>query len=147
MISRTSAYALEAVLLMAGREGHGPVRAAELAAELGLPGNYLSKILNALARDGILTSERGPTGGFRLASPPGELTIERVIARFENVGVSRKCFLGRGTCSDEQRCPMHDRWKTASAPMFEFFGQTTIAELVASGGPSRHSATRAGVEP
>lgn len=132
MISRTSAYALEAVLVIARRHGQGPIRAAELAAELGLPGNYLSKILNSLARDGILASERGPTGGFHLALPADRLTIERVIGRFENVGAARMCFLGRGTCSEEHSCPMHDQWKEVSAPLFQFLRGTTMADLVES---------------
>lgn len=146
MISRTSAYALEAALAIA-HAGNEPVRAASIAQQLDLPANYLSKILHALARGGVLTSERGPTGGFRLARQPERIRIHDILSEFEDVGESRRCLLGRGRCSDEDSCPMHHQWKAVSGPVFDFFRTTTLADLLAAkpaSPPSRRSGRASG---
>jgi Rrf2 family protein len=130
LISRTSAYAMEATLVIARQPAGEPVRAGDLAGRLELPRNYLSKILNSLVHAGVLRSDRGPTGGFRLGLDPAEITVEDIIGRFEDVGASRRCFLGRGQCSDTNSCPMHDQWKRISRPMFDFFHETTLADLI-----------------
>jgi Rrf2 family protein len=131
LISRTSAYALEATIVIAARDDAGPVRAAELAAELDLPTNYLSKILNALTRARLLRSGRGPTGGFSLRVPAREIAIDDIVGVFEDTSAARQCFLGRGVCSDHHSCPMHEDWKRVSGPMFAFLEHTTLADLVA----------------
>lgn len=130
MISRTAAYAMEAALAIAQQPDGEPARAGELAERLGLPGNYLAKILNSLAHGGILSSGRGPTGGFTLSRDATDITVEDIISRFDDVGTSRRCFLGRGQCSDIDSCPMHEDWKRVSAPIFDFFHETTLAELI-----------------
>jgi Rrf2 family protein len=135
MLTRTGGYALHAALAIARMHGEdGPVRAQDVAAELEIPANYLAKILQSLARSGILVSERGRNGGFRLSRPPEQVTLMEVVEVFENLGTTRQCLLGRGTCSDQNGCPAHDEWKAASAPAFRFFETRTLADLM---GPSR----------
>jgi Rrf2 family protein len=95
-----------------------------------MPANYLSKILHALARAGVLESERGPNGGFRLARSPEELSLAEVMAPFEAIVEQRSCLLGRDQCSDEAPCRLHEHWKLASDPMIEFFKNTKIADLI-----------------
>lgn len=131
MLTRTGGYALHAALAIAemGRDGRA-VRAGEISTSLGIPANYLAKILQALARDGVLVSERGRTGGFRLARPPEEITLLDVVAGFDDLGRERQCLLGRGTCSDVGGCPAHREWKAASAPAFRFFETRTLADLM-----------------
>ena len=130
MISKTSEYALRAVLYLAESDAKGSVRASEIAEAIGVPANYLSKILHQLARSGILTSERGPAGGFRLAKPASELPLVKVIDAFEGLSERRKCLLGRKECSDESPCAVHEEWKNAYGPVLDFFSRTTIADLV-----------------
>lgn len=131
MLTRTGGYALHAALAIAdmGRDGRA-VRASEIAASLGIPSNYLSKILRSLAQDGVLASERGRTGGFRLARAPEKITLLEVVAGFDDLGRERQCLLGRGTCSDVGGCPAHKEWRAASAPAFHFFETRTLADLM-----------------
>jgi Rrf2 family protein len=79
VLSHTSDYALRAVLVIAREYQRRPLRADEIAASTGAPRNYLAKTLNALAKAGVLTSARGPQGGFTLAIAPDSLTIAQVI--------------------------------------------------------------------
>ena len=128
-LSSTAQQAIYAVLCIAGSADDGPVRVDEIAAVIGCPRNYLSKILHLLARAGVLRSERGPRGGFRLVTTPERLALARVIAPFEPVG-ERRCLVGRATCGDANPCAAHHRWRKVAGGVDEFFRNTTIAELL-----------------
>ncbi len=130
MLSQTSEYALRAVLFLADREAKGPVRVAEMAKALGIPRNYLSKTLHALVRVGVLTSGRGPAGGFRLARAPHQLPLGAVVAPFDALTRRRQCLLGRPQCTDAQACAAHNAWKSASEHVADFFRSTTVADLL-----------------
>ena len=129
MISKTSQYALRAILHLARQPEERRVRATDVAEDLGVPTNYLSKILHALARTGLLVSERGPGGGFRLARRAEEITVADAIEPFEPLGTGRQCLLGRPECLDTDACSVHTRWKEVSESMLDFFHETTVADL------------------
>jgi Rrf2 family protein len=129
MLSKTSQYALRAILYLARQPVDRRVRASDVAEDLGIPANYMAKILHSLARNGLLRSERGPGGGFRLARAPHDVTVADAIEPFEKLASSRMCPLGRSVCRDSSPCAVHKRWKVASAGMLEFFRETTVAEL------------------
>ena len=131
MLTRTAGYALSAALAVAERGGEArSVSATELASTLEIPSNYLAKILHALARDGILISERGRSGGFRLARAPHEIRLLEVVSGFDDLGRERLCLLGRGECTDVGGCPAHRDWVKASAPAFHFFESRSLADLM-----------------
>ncbi len=130
MISKTAEYALRALLHLAREAADRPLRSSQIAEALGVPSNYLSKILHSLARDRILVSERGPRGGFRLARPAQELSLAEVLGPFDAHTTRRFCLLGRPECSDETACPVHDRWKEVSEPVARFFQDTTLGDLL-----------------
>ena len=143
MLTRTGGYALHAALAIAEMSADGrPVRAREIAMALSIPANYLAKILQALARAGVLESERGRRGGFRLARDPSEVTLLDVVAGFDDLGRERRCLLGKGPCSGVGGCPAHDEWREASAPAFKFFESRTLADLMAKPAPGPRRRTR-----
>jgi len=129
MLSQTSEYALRAVVYLAERGGDQPVRADEIGAALGIPANYLSKTLNVLVRRKVLSSMRGPTGGFRLAVRPEELVLLKVVEPFDPIVQRRQCLLGRKECSDRTACQAHDAWKQTSEVVTRFFRTTTGADI------------------
>jgi Rrf2 family iron-sulfur cluster assembly transcriptional regulator len=98
-----------------------------------VPRNYLSKTLHVLAREGVPTSTRGPHGGFRLARPPAELSLESVIQHFDDITTASGCLLGRARCSDDSPCAPHAQWKSISAALRGFLRETTIGDFAASG--------------
>lgn len=126
MVTRTAGYALNAVLHIAAHDG--PVSAAAVA--LAVPPTYLAKILNTLAHEGVLVSERGRRGGFRLAAAPERLQLLDVIRHFDGMGSERQCLLGKGTCTDVGGCPVHKAWREASTPAFRFFQERTVADVL-----------------
>ncbi len=79
-LSVKSDYAARAVLGLSKRYGAGaPVRVEDLAAEQGIPANYLAQILIELKAQGIARSQRGKEGGYLLARPPAEITLGDVL--------------------------------------------------------------------
>jgi len=129
VLSHTAEYALRAVLLLADRGG-GPASVDDIARQLGVPRNYLSKTLHRLAREGVLVSARGRGGGFRLAIDPARLTLLRVIEPFDRLSGERSCLLGRPECSDRNPCPAHHQWRSVSGRVSTFFRERTVADLV-----------------
>lgn len=130
MLSSTAEYALRAVLHIAAAEPGAPHKLEQIATALDVPRNYLSKTLHQLARAGVLRSERGPNGGFRLAVPAEQLTLDRVVEPFGAMKLARRCLLGQGECSDRTPCSVHAQWKLVAEPMRAFFRDTTVAALL-----------------
>src|SRR5665213_967665 len=98
MVSLTADYALRAILLLAREETGRSLRADEIADATGAPRNYMAKVLNTVAKAGLISSMRGPSGGFALAVPASELTLGRVIDLFGTVPHNPRCLLGSGPC-------------------------------------------------
>lgn len=149
MITQTAEYALRAVLYLARQGDEELVSVETVAAEVGIPRNYLSKILHTLAKEGVLESLRGPRGGFKLAIEAERLPLVRVVEPFDHLTERRSCLLGRPECSDESPCAAHHRWKAMADQVTGFFEETTIRHLTDSerfqeGEPSDDARTAAG---
>jgi len=144
ILSQSAIYALKAVMHLA-EAGPGVLqRVDDIAAELDVPRNYLSKILAGLARAGVLHSTRGPGGGFTLALDPAALPLAEVIRPFDDVAGDSSCLLGREHCSDGAPCAAHARWQAVSASVKDYLLETTIQDMTSSGaglldGPARHT--------
>ena len=131
MLSQTAEYALRTVLYLGAAPRDSLLRVSEIAEDLAIPRNYLSKTLHLLARAGVLTSSRGMHGGFRLTKPASKLTLAEVVAPFDGPTGARICLLGRTACSDSDPCPAHGRWKAVSTEVSTFFRETTVGDLLA----------------
>lgn len=135
ILSRTAIYALNAVLHLAEHRGEDPVRVDDMAEALGVPRNYLSKILHVMARAGLLESARGPRGGFALVRDPATVTLAEVVDPFDDLTRASGCLLGRERCSEDNPCAAHERWKGVSASVKAFFQETTVLDLTIEGVP------------
>lgn len=131
MLSSTSDYALRAILVLAQADRGRLVRADEIARATGSPPNYLAKTLNALAKLGIVTSARGPLGGFSLAVAPDELTLARIVDCFDEVRPSSRCLLGTKSCDPSHPCRAHERWTAVQRARRAALADTTVADLLA----------------
>jgi Rrf2 family protein len=131
MLSQTAEYAVRATLYLAGAGRFGTTVPAEtISTALGAPANYLSKTLHQLARAGIVRGMRGPTGGFRLAVAPAELTVARIIELFDGPVTKATCLLGDRPCDPAHPCGAHDRWTAMTAASRAPLAETTLADLL-----------------
>ena len=130
MLSSTSDYALRAILVLAQAEPGTPMRADELARATGSPANYLAKTLNALAKVGLVSSARGPRGGFTLMVAPDVLTLADVVDCFDEVRPATRCLLGTRPCDALHPCRAHERWTAVQATRRAALADTTVADLL-----------------
>jgi Rrf2 family protein len=129
-LSQTAEHALRAVIYLARQPNGSRVPAEVIAEALAAPRNYLSKTLGLLAKAGVISSARGPNGGFRLAVPAGELTLARVVAPFNEHGRSGVCLTGDRRCDGLNPCVTHEQWAAVQADLLAPMEGTTIADLL-----------------
>jgi len=139
MLTRTSEYALRAMIHLAQNEPDWPITGREIAAAATIPAKYLSKILGDLVRVGVLESTPGRRGGFRFVSPAKETKLYDVLAPFEQLE-QKRCPFGNAQCSDEEPCLAHDRWKQVLATHKRFLQGTTIYDVAVRMRTGRKSA-------
>ncbi len=130
MLSNTAEYALRAMIYLGEREGGERVRVEEISDALDVPRNYLSKILHALVKEGVLRSVRGPRGGFELAVPAATVSLYDVVQPFQDIEARQTCLLGRKECSDRNPCSVHHRWRDTATHVAAFFRETKLADVV-----------------
>src|SRR5262249_53746588 len=136
MLSKTGLHAVRAVVALAKLPEGAYAGAARIAQEIGAPQNYLGKLLKALGEEGLLESQKGLGGGFRLARDPRQISLLDVVEPIEHISRWSGCILGRPECSEADPCAIHDRWKAVRDAYLQMLQRTTIAELVAKGEPA-----------
>jgi Rrf2 family protein len=129
-ITNTSAYAIRALTYLAQHHREGLQLGSDMAVELGLPAQFLVKILQPLVAGGLLRSQRGRNGGFELALAPERVSLFKIVDALENLGSPRQCVLGQSECTDERACPLHAFWKRASGEFGRTLATTTLADVV-----------------
>jgi Rrf2 family nitric oxide-sensitive transcriptional repressor len=129
MFSQTVEYALRAAVDLASRGGE-PATTEDVARRTQVPVAYLAKILQGLARAGIVRSQRGVGGGVALAKAPDELTILEVVNAVDPIRRIKTCPL-KLSSHGTRLCPLHRRVDDALATVEKAFGGTTLAEVLA----------------
>lgn len=130
MLNQSADYALRAVLFVAQADTRRSCTATAIATAIGVPRNYLGKVLHTLAHAGVLTSVRGPQGGFKLALDARELTLEDVVGPFQRLPERRTCLLGNRACDATTPCAAHRHWQEVAGKVTSFFRTTTIAGML-----------------
>jgi Rrf2 family nitric oxide-sensitive transcriptional repressor len=129
MFSQTVEYALRAAVYLANHP-HEAQKTRQIAKVTKVPMAYLSKVLQSLARSGIVVSQRGIGGGVRIARDPAELTILEIVQAVDPIRRISTCPL-KLAAHGTRLCPLHRRLDNALASIEEAFGSTTLAALLA----------------
>lgn len=129
MISKTGMHALRALVALAGLPEGAYAGSAEVAGGIGAPRNYLGKLLQTLIESGLVVSQKGKGGGFRLARDPAEISILDVVEPIDRPSRWEGCFLGRRRCEDRSPCAVHRRWTRVRETYLTFLRETTLADL------------------
>ena len=134
-VSRRTDYATRALLVLA-LDSDGPLKLEELASRIGAPQSVLEQVMPALRSAGIVRSERGPAGGYRLNHRPEEITLERVVRLFEG----QLAPIGYATRRSPDRCPrfvarsLRPAWAEVRDSTIEVLERTTFADLAKRAG-------------
>lgn len=135
MFSQTVEYALRAVVYLA-YESPEARTTEQIHQATRVKKAYLSKILQGLAKKGIVTTQRGVGGGVALAKTPETVTILDVVNAVEPIERIKTCPLGL-VSHGIRLCPLHKRMDAALESVEKAFGSTTLAEVLAEPSPSR----------
>lgn len=142
LYSRSAEYAIRAFVHMAALPEGEYAMVKNISAEAGIPAHFLAKILQELARDGFLHSNKGPRGGFRLRTPPGEISMLKIVEAVDGPGRFERCPAGSPECNDRAPCGMHDSWKPLRSRIIGYLGDTSIADLADALGGKRRLVAR-----
>jgi Rrf2 family protein len=127
-------YALRALLVLGQRFGPQVVPVSEVAAAQNIPRRFLEQILTDLKSAGLVESKRGIAGGFRLALPPDEIPLSRVIRHVDGAIAPISCVSQRAyekcSCPDEATCPLRAVMKEVRDLLVKMMDETTVADLV-----------------
>jgi Rrf2 family transcriptional regulator, iron-sulfur cluster assembly transcription factor len=135
LLTKASEYALLSISLIAKKED--PQDADTLACTLGIPKSFLAKILQALARGGILKSYKGAKGGFALLKSPSDITILDIITCVEiKTANVFECASDKNECGGGEekadKCVIWPYLNRLQSKIDNFLGQVTLQELLES---------------
>jgi Rrf2 family transcriptional regulator, cysteine metabolism repressor len=136
-VSRRTDYATRAALALT-LEGGGPLRLEEIARRTAIPKSVVEQVMPTMRTAGIVRSERGPAGGYRLNKQPEEITLERIVRLFQG----QLAPIGCATRHNPEPCPMtigctlREVWEEVRDATIALLGGVTFADLAArAGGP------------
>lgn len=135
MLSNTSKYAIRAVIYLAVNvKDNQKIGIKKIAEALEIPSPFLGKILQILVRRKILSSAKGPHGGFGVGKDPFKITLYDIIYEMDGDDLFNSCILGAGSCSDAHEdgyCALHFEFEEAKSQLIKLYKTKTIGELAA----------------
>lgn len=129
ILSRTSQYAIQALIYIATRPAGEPVLNREIASYLGVPPAYLAKIMQSLCKGNLLYSYRGRLGGFCLREGAEKTGLMQILTMTEGPSFTQDCVLGLKVCSDATACPMHAKWLPIKKKIVSILNDQTLEKL------------------
>jgi Rrf2 family protein len=123
---------------LAGQPEGTVVSRSLLAEAAEAPESFLSKILQALARAGLIQARRGVGGGFSLSAPGARASLLEVVESIDGPIALNACLTSGGSCHRSAGCAAHQAWLRAQSAMLSVLRQAKIAEMVPAQ-PSRHA--------
>jgi Rrf2 family iron-sulfur cluster assembly transcriptional regulator len=123
-------FAVTAMVDLAMRQTRGPVTLAAISERQHISLSYLEQLFGKLRRHNLVTSVRGPGGGYNLARSAGEVTIAEIVKAVDEPLDATQCG-GKENCHDDRRCMTHDLWATLNEKMHDYLSSVTLADLVA----------------
>jgi len=132
ILSRTSQYAIQALIFVATQPRGVPVLIRTVAEHLGVPPAYLAKIMQSLSRGKLIHSFRGRQGGVCLSEGGENTDLMQILTLIEGPGLTDTCVLGLKVCGDDTACPMHTQWKPIKLRIVKLLNQQTLGKLAAA---------------
>lgn len=132
-------YAVTAMLDLALHNEKGPVTLADIADRQGISLSYLEQLFSRLRKQQLVTSVRGPGGGYSLAGTASDVHIAEVITAVDEKVDATRCG-GAGNCHNNERCLTHDLWRDLSDRIYNYLSDITLQDLVDRKGTEERSA-------
>lgn len=132
MFSKSCKYAIRAVIYLATHSGEShKIGVKEVAEALDVPGPFLAKILQQLSKHSLISSTKGPSGGFYLSERDKSASMRKVVESIDGPDVFTSCILGLPVCSSAHPCPLHDQAMVYREGLIDMLTRQTIQDLAA----------------
>lgn len=122
-------YAVTAMLDLAIHRGRGPIALADIAQRQGISLSYLEQLFSRLRMRSLVSSVRGPGGGYNLTRQASEIHIAEVISAVDESVDTTRCG-GAHNCRNEGPCLTHDLWQDLSTQIYEYLDRISLQDLV-----------------
>ena len=123
-------FAVTAMVDLAMRQTRGPVTLAAISERQHISLSYLEQLFGRLRRSRLVSSVRGPGGGYNLAQPAQNVSVADIITAVDEPLDATLCG-GKENCMDDKRCMTHDLWARLNEKMYDYLASVTLADLVA----------------
>ncbi|TMU50631.1 RrF2 family transcriptional regulator [Flagellimonas algicola] len=131
MLSNSAKYALKAVLYLALHTNEdNKLMVKDIYSRINVPQSYLAKLMQKLSKNGIISSSRGPKGGFYASNQNIDLPLIRVVEVIDGEQRLRSCMLSIHECDSENPCALHDLVGNANSFFIKNLEETTIKQLI-----------------
>ena len=128
-LTRGAEYAVRAMTYLASFPGGHVASLHEIGEAQDIPESFLAKILQSLVRGGLAVSQRGAHGGFALARPASQITMQEVIEAVDGPITVNPCVLSPEDCARSASCSTHQAWMRAQGQLMDVLGTVTLASL------------------
>jgi Rrf2 family iron-sulfur cluster assembly transcriptional regulator len=122
-------FAVTAMIDLALHNGEGPVTLAEISERQKISLSYLEQLFGKLRRQALVSSVRGPGGGYNLAKPLDTVSVADIIIAVDEPIDATQCG-GKENCRDERKCITHDLWMSLNEHIFDYLRSVTLGQLV-----------------
>jgi Rrf2 family iron-sulfur cluster assembly transcriptional regulator len=129
IFSKKCELALQAVLFLSTQDSKKAFNATQISEKLGVPKEFVAKVLQQLAIEGIVGSKKGKNGGFFLKRSANSIHLIDIILAIDGLDVFHKCVLGFKGCSMDNPCPVHEKWGKLRDETYKMLSEETLAEL------------------
>ncbi|QAA81258.1 Rrf2 family transcriptional regulator [Aequorivita sp. H23M31] len=131
MFSKACQYGIKASVYIASQSAMG-IRTSlkDIAHNISSPEAFTAKILHKLAKENILDSLKGPTGGFEIAKGKAQkIKLSDIVSAIDGVSIYQGCALGFESCDARQPCPMHHKFVGIRSDLKVMLENTSLEEL------------------
>jgi Rrf2 family transcriptional regulator, iron-sulfur cluster assembly transcription factor len=137
MLSNSCRYGIRAIVYLASQPlSSGKTGIKKISADLDLPTPFLAKILQLLAKQRILSSSKGPHGGFALLKDPRKITLLDIVNTIDGNEIFTNCIIHNGSCKcleiDKKPCTLHEDYAKIRMDIHNLFRSKTVYDLVKS---------------
>ncbi len=128
LIARSTDYAVRALKYLA--EKREETSAAELTRVLSIPWPFMRKIMQSLGKKGLVSSRKGPGGGFRILKSPGEIKLTELINIFQGPVCLNECIFKKKVCPHKKTCYLSKKLGEIEEHAYLVLSKITLKEII-----------------
>src|SRR5713226_1453767 len=128
-LSKKADYGLIAVKHLAMHRDEHACSAGEIAEEYGISATLTAKVLQRLAREGVVIAKHGSSGGYQLAKEPGQISALEVITAIDGPVLITSCVTSHGNCDATERCSVKEPLRRVNESILNILSTVTISQM------------------